>query len=162
MKLIIRAAFIIIAIAVIIAVILMISTGSQDESSDRPEKTVPQDSIVRPENADTLPDTVRGPDRPLPLPPGHARLVITIKEISEGRMTAEVHRVLGYGSSTKPIAAGQELSIDAGTYLQNSETDTADLAGSRREATVSMQQQLSLGEEKQGTEWVLERFHRDE
>lgn len=157
MKLLIRSAFIIIAIAAVIAAILLVFSETEEKSAVEPTPA-PTDSTVHPEDipGDTTKDTNEKPVRPKQsLPPGHARVEITITEIDNGIMTAVIHRVLGYGSSTKPIASGQQLSINAATYLKNTSTDTAEIKKERRLGIVSMRQTPDLGDSGGGTEWVL-------
>lgn len=157
MKLLVRSAFIIILIAAVFAAVFLMLSDSQENSAAEPELT-PADSSVQPADTldDTTADTVEKPVRPQQsLPPGHARIEISITELENGNVTAVIHQVLGYGSSTKPLASGQELSINAATYFKNTSIDTAGLKDQRRMATVSMRQTPAIGEKDGGTEWVL-------
>lgn len=154
MNLLIRSAFIIVAIIVVVAAVILMFTDSQNDASVEPEQKIqPKTNTLFP--GDTIKDTTEKPDRPLSLSPGHAQVEMTITEIQDGQLTAEVHRVLGYGSSTKPVASGKQLNITADTYLKNRSVDTTALKGKRLEATISMRRNLSLKETAESTEWVL-------
>ncbi len=153
MNLLIRSAFIIVAIIAVVAAVLLMSTGSREDPSVEPQQKSQQETTTMPN--DTIKDTTEYPDRPLSLPPGHARVEITITDIQNGQLTAEVHRVIGHGSSTKPVSSGKQLNISADTYLKNSSVDTTALKGKRLKATISMRRNLSLKETAESAEWVL-------
>ena len=83
------------------------------------------------------------------LAPGHAQVRMSVERVETGSgndpvWIIEVKEVLGYGSSTPPIAVGKELTVNTATYFSNQDDDPNQLSR-RSELTCTIQHNRTPG-----------------
>jgi hypothetical protein len=157
-----------ISIAVVVVLLLgvgwyLLSGDSEQQQNTKQGTSAYSDSIAaqqRPSFTAQKDTTVRDPvgER---LAPGTALVKATVidnatEDEQNARITIKAEEILGYGSSTPPIAAQEKLTIDVERILKNN-PDTKHLMqkGSTITVVVSSQQGVSLGDSQGKQQWSL-------
>lgn len=140
-----------------ISVLILWNPGcnsDKDNSQETKELTSTEDTAQV--NSDTIPTP---PPPPPGLPPGHAKIegeVVELpkKEKSSSQMvTIKVNKVLGYGSSTPPIAVTDSLNVQADSFDEKEVK-----IGKIVSAVISYQ--LMLGDSGESHRWTLVKLEK--
>jgi hypothetical protein len=139
--------------ALILSFLLLIGGCGSSEESQENEQASPSDSIEQAE-AKTSSDTIPTPEPPGPgLSPGQAEIeaevIDLIKEEKNGKciLSLEIHKVLGYGQSTDPLAVNDTLEVRVG------EKKSSMVPGQKM--TMVLQQNISSAEGEPTFPWSL-------
>jgi hypothetical protein len=143
----------------IISLLFLWNPGcSSDKDNSQKTKALTSIEDTTQVNSDTIPTP---PPPPPGLPPGQAKIEGKVIEFQKNKensssqtITIKVNRVLGYGSSTPPIAVTDSLEVES-NKLDDKELEIGKIVS----AVISYQ--LMLGDSGEPHRWTLVKLEKD-